>query len=68
MEYTLTFDVKSKYYNGEVDLVEVDDLGYDIYIVEQDDPINLGDIAYFENIPNKEDVEKWLNDFQIIGE
>ena len=68
MEYTLTFNVKSKYYTGEVDLVEVDELGYDIYIIEQDDPINLGEIAYFKNIPNKEDVEKWLDDFQVIGE
>ena len=61
MEYTLTFNVKSKYHNGEVDLVEVDDLGYDIYIPDKDDPINIGEVAYFDNIPTKEDVEEWLN-------
>ena len=60
MVHILAFNVKSKYYSGEIELVEVDTLGYDIYIPDQDDPINLGEIVYFCNVPTKKDVEKWL--------
>jgi len=34
-----------------IEIVEVDTLGFDIYIDHADDPINLGEIAYFEVWP-----------------
>ena len=58
----LTFNVKSKYYSGEIELAEVDVFGYDIYIPDRDDPINLGEVVYFYDVPTKKDVEKWLKD------
>lgn len=62
----MKFDVKSDFYTGEVELVEVDDFGYDIYIPSQDDPINLGDVAYFDSIPTEKDVNEWLSDFAEV--
>jgi len=35
-------------------------IGYDIYKDGEDDPINLGDIAYFDTEPTKEDFINWL--------
>lgn len=40
--------------------------GYDIYEDDNADPINLGDIAYFDHEPTQKDVEEWLADFQEI--
>ena len=50
------FYVKSNFYTGEVECIEVDENGYDIYIDSQDDPINLGEVFYTENSLNQQEV------------
>ncbi|KKM72806.1 hypothetical protein LCGC14_1416780 [marine sediment metagenome] len=47
--------------NGiHIEIVEVDTLGFDIYIDGVDDPINLGDIAYFDKWPTWRDFVPYL--------
>jgi hypothetical protein len=42
-----------------------DGFGYDIYEGDNpNDPINLGQIVYFDRKPTQKDVEKWLSDFR----
>jgi len=59
----MEFIVNGKKY----DLREVDEpYGYDIYEGDDQDPINLGDVAYFDNEPTQEDIEIYLADFQEV--
>jgi hypothetical protein len=52
--------------NGKTyELYKVDEpYGYDIYEGNNQDPINLGEVAYFDHEPTQEDVESWIADFQ----
>lgn len=43
--------------NGHhIEIVEVDTLGFDVYVDGSDDPVNLGEIAYFEKWPTWKDL------------
>ena len=38
--------------------------GYDIYEEDDADPLNLGEIAYFDHEPTQKDIEVWVEDYQ----
>lgn len=63
---TITFTVDGVKYDFVESDIDVDakqcGWGYDIYIEEEQDPVNLGDIAYFDNIPIQTDAEKWIRE------
>jgi len=61
-EKQTTFNVNGHH----VEIVEVDMLGFDIYVDHADDPINLGEVAYFNTWPTWKDLVKYVPE-QIQG-
>lgn len=62
----LMFVVHNKVYELRESDVDGHLFGYDIYEDDSDDPINLGDIAYFDHEPTQIDVVRWIEDFEPI--
>jgi hypothetical protein len=66
----LMFVYQDKIYElteADMDLVaEQDGYGYDIYEEGYDDPINLGQIAYFDTEPTQQEFDAWMDKFQTI--
>lgn len=64
----LIFVYKNKIYElteADMDLAaEHDGYGYDIYEEGYDDPINLGQIAYFNTEPDQRAFDAWMDKFQ----
>lgn len=63
---SLMFVIHNKVYELRESDVDGHLFGYDIYEDDSDDPINLGDIAYFDHEPTQIDVVRWIEDFEPI--
>lgn len=64
IEFTVD-GVKYEFSESDMDSDSEFAWGYDIYLASnpQGDPINLGEIAYFDHKPTQEDAENWIRNF-----